>query len=234
MRLITWNCKGGFQRKHAAIASWRPDVLVVPEAARFGGVPQLADGPRVSSAYWIGENPRKGLGILSYGDFTLTVDPAYDDTIKWIIPLRVSGPRTFLLLAVWTVKDHDTGYYITQLMRAVEQYRHMLIAGPAVIAGDFNQSVRLDSPNAPTFRALVHDLETVGLLSTYHQHCNCQQGEEPDPTFFLHHKPTKPHHLDYVFASRDLLARGMNVRVGRHEEWLQLSDHMPVSCTLGE
>ena len=32
MRLTTWNCKGAFARKHAAIASLRPDILVVPEA----------------------------------------------------------------------------------------------------------------------------------------------------------------------------------------------------------
>lgn len=233
MRLITWNCKGGFDRKHAEIAAWQPDVLVLPEAGRLGDLPQLLGAVPVNSVHWIGSNPNKGLGVISYGDYSMTVDPVYDSSIEWIVPLRVAGPRSFTLIAVWTVPDKETRYYITQLLKARERYDALLRSGPVVVAGDFNQNFRLDRPNAPTFKSLVEEFEGLGVKSTYHTQRQCDHGQEPEHTFFMHHHPDKPQHLDYIFASGELVREGLEVTVGRHEEWLRLSDHMPVGCRFG-
>lgn len=230
MRLVTWNCKGAFNRKHAEIAAWRPDVLVLPEADRLTDVAQVLGSAPVTSVQWIGSSPNKGLGVLSYGDYSLTVYPDYDPSIEWILPLRVSGPQPFSLLAVWTVPDPETGFYITQLEKARDRYRALLESARVVVAGDFNQNFRLDRPNAPTFADLVADLGRIGLSSTYHYAQQCAHGEEPDPTFFMHHDLHKPHHLDFIFASEDLVRHGIDVTVGDHHEWLRRSDHMPLAC----
>jgi hypothetical protein len=233
MRVVTWNCKGGFKRKHPVIASLCPDVLILPEAERLENVSQVPGAPTVRSIEWIGSNRNKGLGVVSYGAFSLAVHEHYDPSIEWILPLRVSGPEPFTLIAVWTVPDSTTGFYITQLEKARERYPELLSAGHIVVAGDFNQNYRLDRPGFGTFAALVEDLREYRVTSMYHLARGCAQGEEPEPTFFMHHDMEKPHHIDYVFASADLSTQGVQVDVGAYADWGALSDHMPLSCTFG-
>jgi len=36
IRLITWNCKGAYWKKHGFISALHPDVVVVPEFERRG------------------------------------------------------------------------------------------------------------------------------------------------------------------------------------------------------
>lgn len=31
MRIVTWNCQGGFHRKAAAIEMFRPDLVIIQE-----------------------------------------------------------------------------------------------------------------------------------------------------------------------------------------------------------
>jgi endonuclease/exonuclease/phosphatase family metal-dependent hydrolase len=49
----------------------------------------------------------------------------------------------------------------------------------------------------------------------------------------MQRKREKPYHLDYCFLSRDLLERVTDVRVGEYEDWIGLSDHMPLIVDLG-
>jgi exodeoxyribonuclease-3 len=103
MRLVAWNCKGAFHRKHALAAALRPDILVVPECEKVFGLTQALDSPAIRSFEWFGSNPRKGLAVISYGKYLVQVHPAYDPRHQWIVPLSVSGPVVFVLLAVWTL-----------------------------------------------------------------------------------------------------------------------------------
>jgi hypothetical protein len=57
----------------------------------------------VMSFEWFGTNPQKGLAVLSYGDYAFELHPSYDRRHRWIVPVSVSGPISFLLFAVWTV-----------------------------------------------------------------------------------------------------------------------------------
>jgi len=50
MRLITWNCKGAFHRKHDAVAKLCPDILVVPECEKLSGVTGSFDSKPMRSA----------------------------------------------------------------------------------------------------------------------------------------------------------------------------------------
>ena len=76
MRLITWNCKGAFHRKHDFVAALRPDILIVPECEKVSGVTQPFNSAPVESFEWFGSNPRKGLAVISYSDYALEVHPA--------------------------------------------------------------------------------------------------------------------------------------------------------------
>lgn len=79
---------------------------------------------------------------------------------------------------------------------------------------------------------VVRELEARGLRSLYHHHQSLPQGGEPHPTFFLHRKPEKPYHIDYVFAAQAWRIEGLEI--GAADEWLALSDHMPILAAVGK
>lgn len=235
MRLVTWNCQGGFARKHAAIAAMEPDVLVVPEAARVDGLEQVLGASPVNSVEWVGSNPRKGLGVVSYGEYSLRVHEAYDARLRWILPLEVRGPIPFTLVAVWAMPDEDSGRRYAQcVFDACDSYRTLLESPRVVIAGDFNNNVCFDTPRHPLkFASVLSTLESRGLRSLYHVERGCAHGEEPDPTFFLYRRAERRYHIDFIFAKAALMELGFSVTVGDHATWGSASDHMPLACTFG-
>jgi exonuclease III len=232
MRLIAWNCKGAFHRKHAFAAAMRPDILVVPESERLPGLSQSLESPTVRSFEWFGSKPSKGLAVISYGDYALEVHPSYDPCHQWIVPLSVSGPVDFVLLAVWTLPVGNLGgRYVRPLFEAFESYASLMDSSEVVWAGDFNSSFVFDTPSRRyKFRDFVALLNRKGLHSLYHLQRRCEHGEEPDETFYLHHHADKGYHIDYVFTSDRFHQHGVDVSVGSHSEWSQRSDHVPLVC----
>jgi hypothetical protein len=232
MKLITWNCKGAFHRKHASVATLQPDVLVVPEAAQMRDIDNVIGCRPVRSLQWIGSNPKKGLAVVSYGDYSIEVHEAYDPSHRWIVPLRVEGPEPFTLFAVWSVPHLVTKTYVQCLFDALDTYKELLASPRIIWAGDFNNNVVLGPRKSPRhFSFVIAAMEQLGFQSLYHLHRGANHGEEKEPTFFLHHNPDRPFHLDYIFASADLCGAEVEVTVGTPADWLKSSDHMPVSCT---
>jgi hypothetical protein len=180
----------------------------------------------------VGDKPNKGLGVLSYGEYSFRRHDAYDAQHRWVLPLVVDGPEPFTLFAVWTKKHVRTGYYISCIFDALKCYRTIL-EGPRVIwAGDFNQSVLFDPPDDPLhFSRWLSQAEEFGFQSLYHLNRKCEHGCERDKTFFRHHNINQPHHLDYIFAKADIYGGGFDLDVGEHAEWAKLSDHMPLTLT---
>jgi len=184
MRLITWNCKGAFHRKHDFVAALRPDILIVPECEKVSDVTQPFNCAPVRSFEWFGNNPRKGLAVISYGDYALEVNPSYDSRYQWVVPLSVSGPVGFVLFAVWTLPFGGYGgRYVRPLLEAFDFYKPMLDNSEVIWAGDFNSNFVWDTPSRRyKFRDFVSLLSQRGLHSLYHHQRKCEHGEEPDNT----------------------------------------------------
>jgi len=232
MRLTTWNCKGAFSRKHSSVAALKPDVLVAPEAEKLTAVQNVIGGLPLRSHYWVGDNKKKGLAVLSYGNYSLRVHEAYDSRHRWILPIIVDGPEPFTLFAVWTVPHHETRSYVSCLFDALKTYRTILQAERAIWAADFNQSTLFNSPADPLhFSHWLSKAAEFGFQSLYHMKLVCKHGCEPDKTFFLYHDISKPHHIDYIFAKSDIYEKGFDLVVGEHASWAKLSDHMPMTLT---
>ena len=154
--------------------------------------------------------------------------------MRWVLPLRVNGPISFLLLAVWTVPDPAHGIYAHALFRTLVRYEELIQAQPTIIAGDFNQSVRFDKPGSRlNFAEWIAAAEKAGLHSVYHRDRACAHGCESEQTFYLHHAETKGYHIDFVFASSFLIDAVRDVAVGAYSDWAKLSDHVPLGCTFG-
>jgi exodeoxyribonuclease III len=232
MRLITWNCKGAFYRKHHLVAPLQPDILVVPECEKPSGLQQPLDSRPFGSFEWFGTNALKGLAVISYGDYTLEVHPGYNTSHQWVVPLLVSGPKTFVLLAVWTLPlGGYSGRYVRPLLEALECYKDLIASADVVWAGDFNSNYTFDRPSRHyKFREFVERLAQSGTQSLYHHQRGCRHGEEPDKTFYLYHHADKGFHIDYVFAPDSFHREGFNVSIGSHADWSKHSDHAPLIC----
>lgn len=236
MRLITWNCKGAFHRKHDLIAALRPDILVVPECEKISEVSRPFGSSPFRSLEWFGSNPRKGLAVISYGDYAVEVHASYNPLHRWIVPLSISGPVNFLLIAVWTLPlGKVAGRYVRPLFEAFETYKSLMTGSSVLWAGDFNSNFTFDDPSQRyKFCDFVKLLAQFGFHSVYHKQDTCQHGKEPDKTFYLYHHADKGYHIDYVFASDGFHPHGYDVSVGSHAEWASRSDHAPVVCDFYE
>jgi exodeoxyribonuclease-3 len=232
MRLVTWNCKGAFHRKHDFVAALHPDILIVPECEKLYGLTQPFDSPVVRSFKWFGNNPHKGLAVISYGEYEIQVHPRYDARHEWIVPLSVSGPMTFILFAVWTLPlGKYSGRYVRPLFEAFESYESLIDTSEAVWAGDFNSNFKWDTPSRKyKFRDFVALLGRRGFHSLYHHRHKCEHGEELDETFYLYHQANKGHHIDYVFTTDRFHPHGFDVFIGSHSDWSKRSDHAPLIC----
>ena len=226
VRLVAWNCCAGpLSVKLQALRGLRADIAVVPELPRL---------PRTPHACWVGANPRKGLAVLARPPWQLQPIPVAPVSLpRYILPVQVSGPESFLLWAVWA---HNFGgdRYVRGLHRAVDECRALLAGQRAVILGDFNSHSRWDHehPDELNHSALVRKLHRLGLVSAYHAVRHQAHGAERQPTFFEYRHHTRPYHIDYVFVPGAWRRRLAAVTVGRHSRWSRWSDHMPISVDL--
>ena len=53
-------------------------------------------------------------------------------------------------------------------------------------------------------------------------------GKEIIPTHYHQHNKEKPFHIDFCFLSKKLLEKITKVEVGKYEDWIKYSDHVPM------
>jgi hypothetical protein len=197
---------------------------------------------------WVGDDPNKGLAVFAFGESRVALDQVCEDPVlRWIAPVRVSGPVVFNLLAVWASNQRDTNYrpkpWQTQPNAALAVYESFVRSGPTVMAGDFNNGAYWDQPGKPgNFEHTAAAARTLGLRSAYHVWpAEIAFGDEPDFTHYWQTRtPDVGYHIDYVFVPATWLTSVVNVRVGTYDEWVAdrtwtgrtLSDHVPVVVDL--
>jgi exodeoxyribonuclease-3 len=237
MRLVAWNCNMALDRKLDALRSLRPDVAVISECAEPARLGRRIDLRRLGGdPVWIGRNPNKGLAVLAFKDYRVTLDRRYDPALEFIAPVQVRGPADFGLLAVWAQNASGGNTRKDQpgpLPLALARYRDIFGDGPAVVAGDLNNNVFWDKPGwAMNHAGTVAALEALGLVSAYHAARGEPQGGERTPTHYWRDrkKDGPTYHIDYIFIPRGWAGRLREMRVGRFAKWCGsgLSDHVPL------
>lgn len=220
-----------FRKKAHFILAHKPDILIVPECECPDKLLFEIDIPKPTETLWFGQNLNKGLGVFSYCALRLKVLDVYNDSFKMVIPIEVSGDQFhFTLFAIWANNPKDTdGQYITQIWKAIHHYDTELTNKHTVLIGDFNSNTIWDKPKREgNHTTLVKRLEAKGIYSVYHKHFNQTQGSELHPTLYLYRRKDKPYHIDYCFASSDMLKHLKSVEVGEYGFWVKYSDHVPV------
>ncbi|MGI9390745.1 MAG: hypothetical protein ACR2O1_11865 [Boseongicola sp.] len=224
-------------RKLDALLALRPDIAVIsecasPEVLAQRGANQLTGLP----AIWVGSNKNKGLGVFAFNGFEIRRHEPFHPTLRYVLPVHVSGRRNFNLLAVWAqnasggiTRKHQLG----PLRRALVRYQEFLSTEPAIVGGDWNNNAIWDRPGwRVNHMPMVTRLEGMNLQSVYHALHNEAHGQESTPTIYWRDRtrdgPT--YHIDYVFVPSDWIPLISEFQIGSFDDWIGngLSDHVPI------
>lgn len=231
MRLITWNCQGAFRKKADIILSQRPDILVVQECEHPDKLVFNSSTQQPNDFHWYGDSIHKGLAIYSFSNYKFELLPYFNSAFRYILPFRVTGHgQTFTLFAIWAMsnKENYVARYIGQIWLSINHYI-TLLESPTILIGDFNSNKIWDNKDrVGNHSDVVRKLAEYNIHSVYHRHFNAEQGQEKHPTFFLQRNQNKPYHIDYCFASSDIVDKVKKVEIGSYENWITLSDHTPL------
>lgn len=231
MKLITWNCQGGFRNKFNAILTHLPDILVVQECEHLDKLLSFTNDKAIDFL-WFGHNKNKGVGVFSFGNYRFKLLKEYNPDFKTIVPILVSDEQTdFILYAICANNPSDkNNQYIEQVWKAINYYDELLQNNiPTILIGDFNSNKIWDiKRRMGNHSDVVSFLEKREIESSYHHHFAEEQGNETQPTFYLYRHQNKPYHIDYCFASKEFINKLESISIGKYEEWISLSDHMPV------
>ncbi|OSZ80558.1 exonuclease [Chitinophagaceae bacterium IBVUCB2] len=231
MRLITWNCQGAFRKKADFILPLRPDILVVQECEHPDKLKFTPTIPKPNDIYWYSDGGKKGIGIFSYSNYKFEILPEFNPDFRYILPFRVTGNgQNFTLLAVWAMdnKENRQRRYIGQVWFAIDHYKSLL-GNSTILIGDFNSNKIWDyKDRVGSHSDVVKKLADNNIHSVYHKHFDIAQGKEEHSTLFMYRKKEKAYHIDYCFASADLLDKVEQIDIGTYENWATHSDHTPL------
>lgn len=222
MRIVTWNCcRGDFEVKAGLLNALNADVVVFQECAK-----PLTES---QDTLWFGDNPKNGLAVRARPPYHLKALPAQADAPKYVIPVAVTGPVNFTLLAVWSVGKQEYPY-VRAISKSIDLYEEAITGVPAVVMGDFNSNAIWDTehPADLNHSALVSKLASFDMVSAYHHVRKESHGSEREHSYYHHWKQDKPFHIDYCFLPRSWAERVTTVEIGGFEEWSKYSDHRPL------
>jgi exonuclease III len=225
MRIVSWNCNLNLKSKFEKVSDLRPDILVVQECER------LPEEFFPNSHYlWVGQNEKKGLGVLIFGGSGKIHSSHRHDLVEFI-PVDTDFGS---LLGVWAFNHRAKQRYGEGFDGATEHaithYEDFIREKSTLgVVGDFNNSVIWDENNSKTpFQNTIERFERLSLTSVYHSTNNEQFGQETEGTLFHTKKEEKRYHIDYLF-----LRQTGNVTVGSYQDWIEFSDHVPIIVDIG-
>jgi exonuclease III len=231
MRIIEWNCQGAFRLKNKEILELKPDILIVPECEREEKLGFGKLTPKPNDFLWYGDTGKKGIAIFSFSDYKLKLLKEFNPEFRYVVPIEISNEtNSFLLFAVWAMdnKQNPLSRYIGQVWNAVNYYQAAL-ANNTILIGDFNSNqIWDDKERVGNHTDVVNFLNNFKIESLYHKLQNEAHGKESLKTFYMYRNLEKSYHIDYVFASHEIIKNGYNLTFGNPTKWIDKSDHVPM------
>ena len=180
--------------------------------------------------HWVGQNERKGLGVLTKGDSKFPQD-IYSSKFVYFLPVVF---RDTLVLGTWAFNgrakkfgENASGYFLEVLKHYGDWIKS---SSNVIVAGDFNNGPQWDVSGHPNnFVDINAALNRLGLKSAYHSYFSEDFGQESSHTYFHQRNPGKPFHIDYIYSN---FKNVKSVRVEPFSEWSHLSDHVPLTAEL--
>jgi len=94
MRIISWNCGGGYRKKIDKISELNPDIAVIQECESLETLRTSCKDKLPKKSFWFSERDyNKGVGIFFYGDYEILSVEHYS-SIEFVIPMKIRNtPR---------------------------------------------------------------------------------------------------------------------------------------------
>ncbi len=230
MRIISWNCQGGYRKKIDNILELKPDIVVIQECENLERLRVFCkEKIPLKSFRFSGFDPNKGVGIFFYGDYEILGVEHYSD-IEFIIPVKIRNKFEFYIFAIWAMAPlgEDKGKpYTYQIEKAVKKYKNILKNNLSILIGDYN-TPHIEKPVEKTGFMVIEEFKKLEIFSAYHEYFEKDYGKHNQYTFYQHKKKEFKHMLDYCFASKSIIERISNVEIGKYEDWIEFSDHCPL------
>ena len=222
MKVITWNCNLNLVKKFEHISKESPDIAIIQECEK------LDENYFPNSKYfWLGKNEKKGLGVIVF-NHSAKVSESLNEKLIYFLPIETD---ILNIIGVWAYNHRASPKFGVDFSGntsdALTNYEALLSSNKKLLfAGDFNNSVIWDKGNKENnFLNINNKLNSLGLKSSYHEYSNEKFGEESKGTLFHTKKQNKPYFIDYIYYKEMNLSK---VYVGQYDDWISLSDHMPV------
>lgn len=234
MKIVTWNCNGAFRKKFERISELKADIYIIQECENPEESKNLEYKEWSKNFLWIGDTKNKGLGIFAKQDINIEklnwTNNFRDHSVKYFLPCRIN--QSFDILGVWTHKNNSQYFdYIGQFWKYLQVNKNNF--KDIILAGDFNSSAIWHHYDKWWNHSdVINELFELGIESLYHKLTGELQGNESNPTLYFQRNREKKYHIDYVFGSKIFHEKLININVGSAEDWLEISDHMPIFCEI--
>jgi len=220
-----------FRKKYESIIAYNPDVLIIQESENKKKLELALEKTNYTDLLWYGNNPHKGIAIISYNNFRVSLKKEFRTDFKYVIPIKLKTENhTYNMFCIWAMpnKADKTKGYVGQIWSAINHY-HKDINENCILVGDFNSNKMWDYiKRNGNHSDVVNFLNKRRIISIYHHLRKIEHGDEKEPTLYLLKKKEKPYHIDYCFASENLINNETTISIGNYENWITLSDHMPI------
>jgi exonuclease III len=225
-----------FRNKKEILNQFNPDIVVLQECESEEVLNNKKSKIDYESHIWFGKNKNKGIGVMSFNGFKLELLD-HNTEFQYILPIKVfNDKQEFFMLAIWTQLINKEIYisYVVQATRAFKYYQELLKKDNIIIVGDFNSSAVWDneSPKEYNHSEMVSILNEQNIVSVYHLLNHEKHGEEKTPTLYFTRNINKTYHIDYIFMKEKMTKNIKSFFIGKHEEYIGLSDHMPLFMEL--
>jgi exonuclease III len=226
LNILTWNCNGALRKKFDTISEFNADIYIIQECEDPERTSDKKYKEWAKNYLWTGDNTHKGLGVFAKENVKTENLCWETNGLKYFIPCRINN--SFNLLATWCHGANSPTFgYIGQFWKYLQINKAKL--ENSIIAGDFNSNVIWDRWDRWWNHSdVVRELAELKIESLYHKFYSEEQGKESQPTFYLQKRIEKPYHIDYIFGSEEFSKSIKSLTIGKTEQWLKLSDHMPV------
>ncbi|MBR7167881.1 MAG: hypothetical protein IKD33_03620 [Bacteroidales bacterium] len=224
MKIVSWNCRGGFRKKIEEIIFLNADIYIIQESENPDNYPKLKN--RIKTYFYIGENDKhKGVLIFTLNENIALKHAGWEDFYRrFFIPVVVNN--SFIVVGLWACNPyiHELYFYL----RLIKRYFTDM---PIVFMGDTNSNKQFDHKHnrEGNHSDTIRLLNSWGYESMYHYFSGEEQGKETVPTFRMHNHKDKPYHIDFCFAKPKFVKHFEIITEKKFETY---SDHNPLSIEL--